>query len=115
MKELYQKMVDEAMAAQHADVSVIKKNRGGKFKITDAKPYMEAAANMKPIGEQAQSVFDLHTNSVKAHYKQLTTLAETVRPEDDPMVEHYQTPPVLEIVKEGILNSMKVLKNSSKL
>lgn len=100
MKELYQKMVDEAMAAQHADVSVIKKNRGGKFKITDAKPYMEAAANMKPIGEQAQSVFDLHTNSVKAHYKQLTTLAETVRPEDDPMVEHYQTPPVLEIVKE---------------
>lgn len=68
-------MVDEAMAAQHADVSVIKKNRGGKFKITDAKLLWKQQQLMKPIGEQAQSVFDLHTNSVEAHYKQLTTLA----------------------------------------
>ena len=69
MKELYQKMIDEALAAQKADVSVIKEKRGGNFKIQDAKPYMDAASNMKPIGEQAQSVFDLHTNSVKTHFK----------------------------------------------
>lgn len=100
MKEIYQKMIDEALAAQKADVSVIKEKRGGNFKIQDAKPYMDAASNMKPIGEQAQSVFDLHTNSVKTHFKMLNQLTDTVRPEDDPMVEHYQTPPVLEIVKE---------------
>ena len=29
MKELYQKMIDEALAAQKADVSVIKEKRGG--------------------------------------------------------------------------------------
>ena len=58
MNELYEKMVNEAVAAQRADVNVIKEKRGGKFKITDAKPYMEAATSMKPIGDQAQSVFD---------------------------------------------------------
>lgn len=100
MNELYEKMVNEAVAAQRADVNVIKEKRGGKFKITDAKPYLEAATSMKPIGDQAQSVFDLHTNSVKSHYDTLVSLADTIRPEDDPMVEHYQTPPVLEILKE---------------
>ena len=38
--------------------------------------------------------------SVNAHYDILTSLNGTVRPEDDPFVEHYQTPPILEILYE---------------
>ncbi|OWT32777.1 hypothetical protein BGI41_05860 [Methanobrevibacter sp. 87.7] len=100
MNELFEKMVNEAISAQRADVGVIKEKRGTKFKISDAKPYLDAAYNMEPIDNQAQSVFDLHRNSVKTHYDTLLGLTDTVRPEDDPMVEHYQTPPVLEILKE---------------
>ena len=49
---------------------------------------------------QAESVIDLHKKSVESHYKVLTSVAETIRPEDDPFIEHYQTPPVLEILCE---------------
>lgn len=100
MDELFEKMVNEAVSAQRADVDVIKEKRGTKFKIADAKPYLDAATSMKPIGSQSQAVFDLHTNSVQTHFDALNSLTDTVRPEDDPMVEHYQTPPVLEILKE---------------
>ena len=98
MSELYKKMVNEAMAAQHADVGMIKKKRGQAFVIEDAKAYLDAVKMMKPIGDQSKSVFSLHTNSVKAHFEVLEGLTKTVRPEDDPFVEHYQTPVVMEIL-----------------
>jgi len=95
---IYDKMVNEALAAQKADVGVIKKKRGTKFKISDAKPYVDAVNEMKPGDGQAKTVFDLHINSVNAHYDILNGLTDTVREEDDPFVEHYQTPPILEIL-----------------
>lgn len=49
---------------------------------------------------QAQSVFDLHVDSVNAHFNILSDLTDTVRPEDNPFVEHYQTPAILEILCE---------------
>ena len=100
MKELYEKMIDESMAAQKADIGVISENRYNDFKVTDAKPYADAVANMKAIGDQAESVINLHKDSVKSHYEVLTSVTETIRPEDDPFIEHYQTPPVLEILCE---------------
>jgi len=101
MSELYEKMVTEAMAAQRADVDTIKKNRGGKFKITDTKPYMDVVDQMTVVDGQSKSVIDLHVNSVKTHYNTLVGLTDTIRPEDDPFVEHYQTPAVLEILYEN--------------
>lgn len=95
---IYEKMINEALAAQKADVGVIKKKRGTKFKISDAKPYVDAVNGMKPGDGQAKTVFDLHINSVNAHYDILSGLTDTVREEDDPFVEHYQTPPILEIL-----------------
>ena len=50
---------------------------------------------------QSKSVIDLHVNSVKTHYNALVNLTDTIRPEDDPFVEHYQTPAVLEILYEN--------------
>ena len=100
MSEIYKKMVTEAMAAQRADVDTIKKNRGGKFKITDTKPYLDVVNEMTVAEGQSQSVIDLHVNSVKTHYNTLVGLTDTIRPEDDPFVEHYQTPAVLEILYE---------------
>lgn len=97
---VYAKMVAEAMAAQKADVEVIKAKRGGVFKITDAKPYVDAVNGMK-VGEgQSPEVIRLHVDSVNAHYDILNQLTDTVRPEDDPFVEHYQTPAILEILYE---------------
>ncbi len=93
-------MIDESMAAQRADIDTIKKKRGTDFKIKDAEPYVKVASKMEAIDNQAQSVFDLHVNSVKTHFDTLCSLTDTVIPEDDPFVEHYQTPPVLEILTE---------------
>jgi hypothetical protein len=99
-QELFSKMADEAINAQNADIKVIGKHRGEKFEIIHAKPYVDAVNKMRPMGGQSKEVFALHVNSVNAHYDVLKGMAKTVRPEDDPMVEHYQTPPVLEILYE---------------
>jgi hypothetical protein len=66
--------------------------------VSDAKPYLEAVKKMGPVGEQSKAVFRLHTDSVNAHFGVLEKLTNTVRPEDDPYVEHYQTPVVMEIL-----------------
>ncbi|OLN28345.1 DUF2193 domain-containing protein [Desulfosporosinus metallidurans] len=99
-KAMYAKMIKEALAAQKADLSVIKVKRGGEFKITDAKPYVDAVNAMTVAEGQSPEVIRLHVDSVNAHYETLLQLTDTVRPEDDPFVEHYQTPPILEILYE---------------
>lgn len=45
MRELFEKMIDESMAAQRADIDTIKKKRGTDFKIKDAEPYVKVASN----------------------------------------------------------------------
>ena len=100
MQEIVKKMITEAMAAQRADVDTLKVKRGRKFTITDAKPYVDAVRTMTAIGEQSSAVIELHKNSVISHYDTIKSLTNAVRPEDDPFVEHYQTPVVLEILKE---------------
>ncbi|MDA8229046.1 MAG: DUF2193 domain-containing protein [Desulfitobacterium hafniense] len=97
---VYDKMITEALAAQKADLNVIKAKRGGEFKISDAKPYVDAVNGMT-VGEgQSPEIIRLHVDSVNAHYEILSELTDTVRPEDDPFVEHYQTPAILEILYE---------------
>lgn len=95
---LYKKMIDEAVGATLAVYGVIKEKRGGTFKLTDCKPYVDAVNTMKAGDGQSQEVVDLHVQSVNAHYDILCSLTDTIRPEDDPFVEHYQTPPILEIL-----------------
>jgi len=89
------------MAAQHADVDQIKKKRGQNFVIDDSKVYVDAVKGMKAAGDQSKAVFSLHTDSVHAHYTILKNLTTTIRPEDDPFVEHYQTPVILEMLYDA--------------
>jgi len=98
MAEIYEKMVNEAVGAAKAVFGVIKVKRGGPFKIADCKPYVDAVNAMKPGAGQSKEIFDLHVQSVNAHYDILMGLTDTLRPEDDPFIEHYQTPPILEIL-----------------
>jgi len=100
--EVIAKIVEDAIAAQRADISVIRERRGGKFVIPDAAPYVEATKKMAPVGPMKKEVIDLFVASVVAHYDILNEIAvdKTVIPEDDPYVEHYQTPVVLEILYE---------------
>jgi hypothetical protein len=79
-------MVDEAIGAAKSVLGVIKEKRGGAFKIADAKPYVDAVNAMKPADGQSKEVFDLHVESVNAHYDILKGLTDTIRPEDDPFV-----------------------------
>ena len=95
---VYKKMIDEAVGATKSVFGVIKEKRGGTFKLTDCKPYVDAVNKMKPGDGQSKEVIDLHVQSVNAHYNILLGLTDTIRPEDDPFVEHYQTPPILEIL-----------------
>ncbi len=74
MSEIYEKMVKEALAAQRADVDTISKKRGGKFKITDTKPYLDVVNEMTVADGQSKSVIDLHVDSVKTHYNTLVNL-----------------------------------------
>ena len=97
---IYEKMINEAVGATKAVFSVIKEKRGGTFKLTDCKPYVDAVNEMAPAEGQSKEVIDLHVKSVNAHYDILVGLTDTIRPEDDPFVEHYQTPPILEILYE---------------
>lgn len=101
-KALFKKMIDESIAAAEADLGVIREKRGTSFVFTDAKPYVDAVNGMKPVDGQSKEVIDLHVQSVNAHYDILTEIAVdgTIRSEDDPFVEHYQTPPILEILYE---------------
>jgi hypothetical protein len=98
MEEIIKKMIAEAMTAQRADVNQIKKKRGQAFVIDDTKAYIDAVKGMKAIGDQGKAVFQLHTDSVNAHYAILKNLTTTIRPEDDPYVEHYQTPVIVEML-----------------
>jgi len=97
-KQVFEKMINEAIAAQKADLKVIKEKRGTSFAITDAKPYVDAVNGMTAGEGQSKEVIELHVHSVNAHYEILKGLTNTVRPEDDPFVEHYQTPAILEIL-----------------
>ena len=98
MEKLYKKMIDEAMGAQRADVNILKAKRGGPFKVADGQGYVDAVNKMKAEGDQSKAVMDLHVQSVNAHFDTLKGLTDFVKPEDDPFVEHYQTPVVLEIL-----------------
>lgn len=95
---LYQKVVDEAVGATRAVFGVNKEKRGGKFHVSDAKPYVDAVNKMTAGEGQSKEVIALHVDSVNAHFDIMTGLTDYVRPEDDPFVEHYQTPPILEIL-----------------
>ncbi len=93
--EICRKMIDEALAAQHADVDTVKRKRGTEFGLDDAKACLETARGMRAAGEQSEAVFGLHRDSIETHFTILSALTETVRPEDDPFAEHYQTPVVI--------------------
>ncbi len=99
--EIIKKMIAEAMAAQQADVNQVKKKRGQNFVIDDTKAYVDAVKGMKPAEGQSKAVFALHTDSVNAHYAILKGLTNTIRPEDDPYVEHYQTPVIMEMLYDA--------------
>ncbi len=98
MSELYEKIVNEAMMAQRADVETVKRKRGQNFVIEDTKAYVDVVNKMKAVDGQSKAVIRLHVDSVNAHYEILRSLTKTIRPEDDPFVEHYQTPAILEIL-----------------
>ena len=100
VQEICRKMIDEALAAQHADVDTVKRKRGSEFRLDDAKAYLEASRGMRAAGDQSRAVFQLHRDSIEAHFSTLSALTETVRPEDDPFVEHYQTPVVMALLVE---------------
>jgi len=110
MSELYRKMVEEAMMAQRADVEAVKRKRGQSFVIEDTKAYLDVVNKMKAADGQSKAVIKLHVDSVNAHYETMKSLTKTIRPEDDPFVEHYQTPAILEILCEQDESFKKSLK-----
>ena len=97
---VYDSMISQATGTLWANVHAIITKRGMTFRIEDAKPYVEAVGTMVPVYDQSKEVFDLHVQSVNAHFEILKGLTDTVRPEDEPFVDHYQTGPILTILRE---------------
>lgn len=50
--EVIEKMIHESIAAQKADVRVVKEKRGTEFRLSDVKPYVDVANEMEPVGNQ---------------------------------------------------------------
>ncbi len=73
---LYEKMITEGVGATKAVFGVNKANRGGAFKVTDAKPYVDAVNKMTVYEGQSKEVIDLHVKSVNAHYDVMTSLTD---------------------------------------
>lgn len=96
--EFFEKAVSEVLGAFGEVIKINKEKRGGRFHIDDCKPFVEAVKKMEPFAGQSPEIFELHKESVVAHYEILRGLTDYVRPEDDPFVEHYQTPAILEIL-----------------
>ena len=97
---VHDKMVNEGVGTSLAVLDVIRQKRGGAFKVSDAQPYVDAVNEMTAAEGQSREVFALHVDSVNAHYDILSSLTDTVRPEDDPFIEAHQTPVILEILYE---------------
>ena len=96
----HDKMVNEGVGTSLAVLDVIRQKRGGAFRVSDAQPYVDAVNEMTAADGQSREVFALHVDSVNAHYDILSSLTDTVRPEDDPFIEAHQTPVILEILYE---------------
>ena len=61
-------MVEEALAAQYADVNVLKEKRCTRFSLSDAKPYGDAVEKMTVADGQRAAVINLHKASVKTPF-----------------------------------------------
>ncbi len=97
---VHDKMVNEGGGASLAVRDVIRQNRGGPFKVSDARPCGDAVNEMTAVQGHSKVGFALHVDSVNAHYDILSSLTDTVRPEDAPFIEAHQTPVILEIPYE---------------
>ena len=97
-REFFKKAVDETLGAVDAMISTIRVKRGKRFHIDDTKAFVEAVKNMKPVDGQSSEIIEMHKQSVVAHYETLRDLTDYIRPEDDPFVEHHQSPAILEIL-----------------
>ena len=80
MKNLYQKMVNEALAAQYADLEVIRRRRGMRFHMKDARPYVDAVEKMTALPSQSAAVINLHKESVRNHFSVLSSLTDRALP-----------------------------------
>jgi len=98
--ELYSKAIDEALSLMKADLDILRKHRGGKFLIKDVRPYLDVVDKMESTEEQEEAVFFLHKDSVRNHYEILNELTKTLAQQDEPYIEHFQTPALMEILYE---------------
>jgi len=120
--EFFKKAVEETLGPLGVVVSVNKEKRGGRFHIDDCKPFVDAVRKMEAFDGQSPEIITLHKESVIAHYEILRGLTDYIRPEDDPFVEHYQTPPILEILydedpkfRESVEKFVKAIEGNSAL
>ena len=65
MRTIYEKMVNEAMGAQRADVSILLEKRGTDFHVKDGKPYVDAVNAMTVGNGQSKAVTDVMENSLR--------------------------------------------------
>jgi hypothetical protein len=98
--KLAEKIADEILSIQKAWVDTVKKERGGRFKVSDWQPMLHVKERFVPCGKQSKDIFDLYSVSAKAAYDVISSLTDYVRPEDEPWLEHYQTTAVFEILYE---------------
>src|SRR5208337_1542417 len=81
--KLAEKIADEVLSIQKAWVDTVKKERGGRFKVSDWQPMLHVKESFFPCGKQSKDVFDLYSASAKAAYDVIGSLTDYVRPEDE--------------------------------
>jgi len=95
---LDEKVVGDAIAAQKASVSCIKKHRYDDFLLEHARPFVDVVKNFQRHPDQSEEAMDLYQQSLLIHYDVLTSLTKTVTAMDCAFLEWQQTPITLDVM-----------------
>jgi hypothetical protein len=92
-------LINDALLYQSNVVSVVEGNRGKEFSMKMCEPLVNFFQNLASAPDQENTVFELVEKAVKTHYEFLKD--EKIHSQDSLVLEHMQTPVILELLYEN--------------
>lgn len=98
MQKLIKEIWAHVKSIQKIVISTVKKNRGGTFNVNHWVPILEEKKRMKPKDYQSREVIELYKKASRLHFDIISSMTQTVIPDDEPWTENIQAPPVVELL-----------------
>jgi hypothetical protein len=95
-----EQVIHNLIAVQDSIVRHVRQNRGGKFHIDQWQEITEIKEKT-PYGENiSRNAVDMYRAASRFHYECIRGMTETIDPHDEPWMENFQAPVVIELLKE---------------